>query len=93
MVLRVAHELLLGEGSGFVMRRSRILRRETSLGGEIPPDMKFSVQKEEPADPIKKEPADPVKQAATSQDTGAGTNENSESSSSESAGSDEEGNL
>ena len=46
MVLRLVHELLLGEGSTFVMRRSKILRRETSLGGEIPPDMKFSVKED-----------------------------------------------
>ncbi|CAE7202221.1 unnamed protein product, partial [Symbiodinium microadriaticum] len=63
-----------------------ILRRETSLGGEIPLDMKFSVQGE---------PADPVKQAATSQDTGAGDEQTTkENNSSESSSeSEDEGNL
>ena len=85
MVLRLVHELLLGEGSTFVMRRSKILRRETSLGGEIPPAMKFSV---------KEEPAQPATQAETSQDTAAGDQKTTkENNSSESSSESEDDNL
>ena len=36
VLLRITYEMLLGNAENFIMRRSRILKRETSLTGEVP---------------------------------------------------------